>query len=1228
VFRTGSSVGDYKPRRRPSPKPTPPVRVQVPYAPTPTGRRAERAAARPAPTKPHPTVRSVTSLLKPPPARFIKPDLPTVMEEARLGGVAPSPEVQRYYGPKTYARVQKLYLDHLAEHENLKQPQDLINLVVGLSGVGDIADLVGGAAEVGLKEATATAAKDAASSAESKSLTRSLADIAKTGSEKRAAARGAVGRTVAKAEPDAVATARRDALKKLAKASEKLPRPVRVVGKAAGKGVTYPARHPINTALGAQVPSAAISGDPTQFVKALEGHGTFADISHQAAGALGAVAPGGKLAKQIVEEGIDLPASVAPSVFLTGKAGVEAAGGNSAHLKALVKQYEKTGLLPAVLRGDPKAALSALEKRPLYSGLEASGALSVAGRGAGALARGVTQDHIGGLTRPDLKIEGFPKSGAKRTYSRDLIRQAVQRLADKHSADTLRHDTRRGRAKIAKQFKHETVFKAADDEAIRKAHLRANAKALKQISPKKGVFGHIDKASADVVAQAVERIARDPSTFHEDLGHYKQMLEAARHQTDEFGRPLLDKKQLAANQALLDQVNRGIARANPEHVVESADAFIKLQQPILDELVEHHILAPDQAAKASAIPFARVHMGAGYKEGLGVVDRHGRALGLARIQAEMDRHGVRAPGFISHRPPSNADFYRPHFGGASLEKGVRTGESVATGSHLGGAEALKRQLARSQGLLDRAKAWNSDITRWGVEVPGVDTMKDAQRVIDDPERYGFPKGTKLAAVPRHPFGATKGEMMGALEHQDPEVAGDVISKALHESLDQGIQGKVAPDSRVVLFPKAVAETLRDNAQPSGIGLRRLSGLTSAYKRNVLPFSPTFQFQVPLDNWIKTGLAGVNPFHMLVGRAVAKDLSPEERASILHGSRVSEIDALSAHRRAQALYGEDKAHEVAIRSVAKLRAKPGFKQIGDTYSHLSNWLLRFNATVSETLPEYGVLGKLALHDARKTQHSWTKAVANFNKLAQDFAKKQATPDELLRTQEGMVDVLGNWTRMKPSTRKVMLNLVPFGNWIKNAMKFVYVTMPAHHPIQTAILTAASRMTEDERKKLGLDIFASQPVPKWLRGNLPMKGGGLTANVAKYSSFGFAANPFENIAEMVLPLEKGPIEDLSGVNWKGEQLGGSDLSHLGLALGEFATAAVVPGYYTAEGLTSKGLQEFNPLRSYPGSEVRDLRKPTKQITVPATSGSSGGSWSDAFGGSSSSSSGGWSEAFGGG
>jgi hypothetical protein len=1246
-------------------------------ASTVRGARAEQAASQRADQAVHSILSRVNLPSQPADPR-------STLEYARVTGDTPPtgptlPELQETQ-PRLARLTEKEQLANLAEHENLGEPADLTNAILLASGIGEVGTLLRGAGELGAKElageAASAGAKQLAGTAEANSLARALAGIG----GKRAAVRGAISSTAKRAEPTLVRDARQAVGKGAARAAEKVPKPVRVAGKVGARAATYPVKHPISAPLAIQAPAAAVHGDPKEFLKALEGKGTLASI----AGAGSHIAP-------IVGEAAALPAAVLPTAFLTGRAGINAVQGNPEEWDELKKQYLETGLIPALAAGNPGTALKRLGEHPVYSGLEASLLASVLGRGAGITARGLTGDQIGGLERPDLTVRGTPVR-VGRGYSRDLIRQGIQRGFDRAKGNEIGADTFRGRRKL----KEAANRWESGQEAIRKSYGHQDVHALKKALPKK--WGRIDRKSAEVVNLAVERIVRHPETFHEDLPLYKKMLDEAAQAKRPDGKPLLDKAQRANNKALRKQIDVALKGGNPEAVVHSANAFIELQQPILKEMVDLKLIDADQAAKASAVPFARVHLGSthgvppehqpyiaekisaerqlanAYEKAVKEkapaetiaalseahtkavesiaraeekhsqhLDAHGNPLSLDQITAEMQRHGVEAPGFLSHRSPTPGDFYQPNVGGAILPRGVRTGESVATGSQLGGIEALARQLHRGRGLVLRAKAWNKAITDFGLKVRGIDTAADARLVNADPARYGLDPSLEgqLVAVPRFPFGAKKEEIAGALEHQDPSIAGELASNIVHGALDAGIKGELAPDTKVVLFPKKVAEEMRAGVTPAGPGLRGAQAATTLFTRTVLPFSPGWYLGNFFDNYTRTVLAGVNPVHYAIGNKLRKGMSVEHEAELLAGAHYASLGALNPHRSVESLIRGYDPVSKTIREAATWGERHGKGQAVAKFgprllSESSNLLVKMNSFLTEDLPQRAVLGKTALNEFRATQHSWVKALTHQKKLAESFQKGLDDPATMIRFQKALEEVQGNYTRMSPAARKYLRNVSPFWTWFRAAYKFVYATMPAHHPIQTGLLTAGARATKPTREEYGLvkaGEGGEKPLPDYMQSAIPLRGGGAFP-LSSYSSFGYASSPIEAVARLPFSSVQSVVEALRGRDWKGEQLEGGDSNKIATALWSLATA-FIPGtpLFAQEKEGKRSLKPELPSlpHVYDKSYLDYKRQPTQQITVPAGgsgSSSSGPDYGNIFGGGGGSSGVNYGAVFGGG
>jgi hypothetical protein len=1168
----------------------------------------------------------------------------------------------------------------------------------------------------------------------------------------RTALRGAAK----KAEPDFVRTARQAATKR----AEALPTSVKVAGKVGGKAATYPVKHPFTAPLALQAPAALIHGDPKEFLKGFEGKGLEASIANDASHVL-----------PLAGEAVNLPATVLPSLYLTGRAGINAAKGNSEELDNLKKQYLATGLLPALASGNLSEAAKRFGERPIYSGLEASGLASAIGRGAGIAARSLPGDVGSVDNRPLVSIEGTPTKVDRGRLSPDLIRQYFphfgQRSRDRR-VTSIAPDTRQGKHFLKEAINRETV----GNRAVEVMRNREALKALKDILPRKGptlrvrgrTVGKLDRKSADVVGLAVERLFHDPGTFAKDLPAYKRMIEEAAQARDTNGNLVLGPEELKRNKENVKILERA-TKVGPHRVeatVAAANAFIELQKPILAQMVKLKLITHDQALMASAVPYARIHMGATHGEplklyfdlerqhrevrgafkgearaalaghmeshqtaksrlayaesgwvqaerslataraklkdtlanrktekgqarvmkrleqaeairdaakqrvaaaegeirqtggalqtearrlkkvraqklspieaqlkqahahGPRLLDEHGYPLPIEDIHAHMREHGTTNPGFISQREPTPGIHYQPNYGGAILEKGSRTGATALAGTHLFNIEGLAGTLKRSIGLVSRAEAWNHVITHFGTVLRGAETLGEVKKALKNPEAHGLDPRADMVIVPRYPFAAKKPEIEGALEHQDPTAAEDIGAKVVHDALAEALAGKggnldlananLPDDTPVALIPRTQAEQLLAEAAPSPHALKVAQSVTNVFKRAVLPFSPNFYLGNGFDNAMRTVLAGVNPAHLYFGAKAERALTAEDKAKLAQGAFFSSVDVLAPHRTTENVVTGADGVSKAIRTFAEWSRKHGTKQAVVKAApfilrEFTHYMLATNAYVTEVLPQRGVIGKAAIADWRATGHSLATAAGHVQEIADNYAKGVASdPAKLVRAQKDIEQVLGNYSRMSPAARKVISNVIPFWTWTRAAYKFVYLTMPAHHPIETAFLAATARATQLEREDSGLDKQGDRPLPAWAQGGIPLPSGSVL-NLNSVNSFPFASNPIQAFGSAPLAQIRAPFEALLGVQgWKGSTLPGGEGDHL-LAAGEAVLSSVLPGWnlLTEE---DEGKRKFAPHinllpKTYPKSEVEHLREPTQTITVPASGSSSSSS-----------------------
>lgn len=1142
---------------------------------------------------------------------------------ARLGGKEPDPALKVWEPPGVYHAIDQAHLAYIGEHENLGEPEDLTNLIVAATGIGDIANLLRGAGQIGLKELGSTAAKEAASTAASTAEKRSLADVLAAVAGKRAALRGAVKRGAAKAEPEAVAGARKAAAEKAGAAVAKLPAPVR----AAGRAATLPVRRPLTAPFAVQTP-AVVTGKGS-FMDALEGKGTYADIASTVGNAAASVVPG-EAAQNLVRDVFNLPAVALPSVYLPVAGAVEAAQGDPARLDRLWHEYSKTGLIPALARGDAHAALEAIKHHPLFTALEVGGAGAIAGRGAGAFVRGATHGRVGGIERPPVHIQGAEQYGnvnailGREHYSPDLLRQAAQRLYDRRRGP---HATPKQAERVMRRDLPDRY--AFEREQIRRVNRQEIVKAMQAAAPKKGRF-KIDKASADVVSLAVQRIIRSPETFYEDLRGYRGQLEQAAKSGE------LTRSELSANRALVKSIDKAIHSANPEEVVRAANAFIEHHGKLVHNIVDQGLLDPRQAERAALIPFARVHMGASYKKGVGTVDKNGELLTNEAIKAEMERRGVAMPGFLTHQPrtaSARGAWYRAFFPDRqSLSKKVRTGAAAAHGTYDASYRALVEQAARSRSIVDATGGFDGLIRRFGIKPPeGVKDLGTAHDALLNPERYGWdlPPDVNLRPIRTAPFLALKRELVAAARHQDlldPE-----NSQTLHGLAEKTLTEAEQPGGGPVAYvPDALYGRLLEHFHPSNTLEKAVQAVNTGFKGAVLPFSPSFYVGNAADNYLRAALAGIGPSDIFLGRKlmtgktafgrkISEPVDVGPRESIQPGAMYGSVARTQPYRDARQF--QNSSLGGLARAMHAVRETPGPKQAYAAFKASSGVLLELNSRLFERLPQYGAIGKEARRQLQATSGHWHHALMIGDDAFRDLANGLRNTDKQIQYAKAVEQAFGNWGKNGPAARGVLANLVPFWQWARASTRFVLLTLPAHHPIKTGLIAAAAEMTEAERKKFGLDKFADEPLPGFLQGTIP-SGGGVLRNLPKYTSFGVFGDYPEFIGRMFFAQGSSPLNALEGLDWKGDKLTKADGSPADDT--ERAKAAIlaageqfIPGINLLEGALGGELEKFSPLATESGEKLDYLRKLSKsqEITVPVKgsgSSSSGADYGNVFSG----------------
>lgn len=1004
---------------------------------------------------------------------------------------------------------------------------------------------------------------------------------------------------------------------------------------ALGRGATFPLRHPFITGgspLAAQAPLAAIHGDPGEFKKALEGTGVLASILGSAGRGVEKAVPG--VAGHALSDALSLPAQVLPSTYLTAKAGVKALGGEPEELQKLRGSYQHTSALPALLSGNIGAAAERFQQHPLYSILEGLALKSGIGLGAGAIGRRLGVPGTEFQPRPDLVAYG--DVGRQRApYSNDLITRYLQKRADARRPLGPNGEMLLRPGEASRHLRSALDREIFAGEQVRRGNQRQVAHELEAAKP-------ADKAQADVVSHAIQGIARNPDRAVFDLQSYRDELLAQQ--------PHLTASELTANRHQIETIDAALANPNPDAIYNAVRTFVDQQRPITEGLVDRGLLDAQQARKAIAIPYARVHMDAGYglsradltaeaqirqamkQTGLSASERGqllgqlsrvrakmqtlsaaGDPLSLDAIEAHMREAGIDPGGlgFVTQRPaPASgpASFYQPPTERAQLPRARRTGEATSRGTFDPGWEAVVQQAVHGRTILDRVHNFEHLVDRFGLRAPGGQAFKDtaeAKRAAEHPEDFNMqlpdiPGGWRPFRL--SPWLAKKAEVEAAsglghnfaLEADHPTMVENFSADAVKNALEPG-------NGPVVLMPKVVVDRMRQHFQEIYPTEKAAQAITGAFKGAVLPTSPKWAAGNALDNYVVRSFGtGITPADMLTGRRFAhlfdKVLSPEERAraleSIVPGGLYGSYARIQPYRALEQFAGTK--IEWLARAAHGVLTSPGIRTAAELYRRYRDTVFELDSKYVEQLPQYGQLAKSARRQLDMTRRQFRKAIAAQEPAVMDLIRGFRNPEHVDRFAKEVEQVFGNWGKNGPEARRFLTTWAPFWMWGRAAIKFAFVTLPRDHPILTGLIAASEQMTREEREKLGFDFAGKEPLPGFLQGGIPdPSGSGGVVGLSSLTTFGTFSDLPQFLASVPAPQFSSAILAGLGLDWKGDKLvdsngrPASELERVKAAI--LGTAdAYIPFLNVGRAISSHGFPAgLSPFRSYPKSTVDYLR-----------------------------------------
>lgn len=851
-----------------------------------------------------------------------------------------------------------------------------------------------------------------------------------------------------------------------------------------------------------------------------------------------------KVLANTFKDALDIPANIVPGTYQLAKTTIH---NPVAGAKMLAQPYVDFYHHPG----------KQFVNHPLDTALMFSGA----GRGADlALGRAISRatGHVGERAAsvvPDTALQETPR------LSKGLVHGAVQKARDRKKglhAMTTQQIRRRVDERVSAG---EDIRRLDVPEAVHQATnaLRGTRKLQAAVSLR---AQQIIKTKDDAIA------LRDRVQRHIDSGK-------------------LEGKYKAAAEKNVKLLNESIKHWDQEKVDNAAEAYRVLNVAQQGELGKLYGQS-SRLAKARLMPHAVERMGqepgpvfeAGERAG---VDAGKARFSEAEIRANLKAEGMKEPAFVTHALDQSGakNFFVPTEKPAAIAPSGRTGLAVEHGTLPLTRQALIEQNAKTAGLITTAREFARTIGEFSVRkdsgrgaIRTFKTYREAKNAADK-QAYGrLANGevVQMRPVRINPFGAQGEQLERMLERANSADPGDPHIQSLHDAMVHAISG--APDDKAgpwVLMPEAAADQLTQHLQRMrpGTAQRVFNLYGTQFRRTVLALSPKWLTGNVVEAALRSMVGGVTPADLYRGKKAlsrAKELNPElERQAqvrIAGGGHYSLVRRNNVRSEAEHFAGTKLAG--VAQAIGKLRRTPGPKQVANVWNAYTDFVFHSLNGRIETNFQTAMLGK-ALRDSHLMNGSILKLS---NKSIEQAAHGLLNTNEQVRLAREVDRMYGQYSKFSPTIRRAVASYTPFIAWTLNAARFLLHVLPADHPALTALMANVSQATEEWRKTQGLDQFVKGALPPFLQGSIPGKNGS-HLRISRYTPFGIAGSPSENIGQVLLPQVMSAIEASQGKDWKGNDLPteGTPNQEAGrwLAIAQAAIEGSVPAVSIAHNLS---------------------------------------------------------------
>ena len=339
-----------------------------------------------------------------------------------------------------------------------------------------------------------------------------------------------------------------------------------------------------------------------------------------------------------------------------------------------------------------------------------------------------------------------------------------------------------------------------------------------------------------------------------------------------------------------------------------------------------------------------------------------------------------------------------------------------------------------------------------------------------------------------------------------------------------------------------------------IGARVMRVGGKSFRGTVLPASLKWLTGQAFEPLVRAIATGAGPTSWLRERKVYRELGPEAGAAFRQrtsgGGQLGLTGTAREFQQGKSLAAEFPESGVAAK-VSAAAALPGVRHVRQGWRKWSDAVFNgVNGTI-ERHARRTLTGKAIATGPLMERHLLTLS----DKAIQDAARGLFSTENQYALGRELHDMYGKYGKFSPGTRETLLHTTPFAPWYFNAANFMLRVLPRDHPVSSALLADISALEEEWRKQHGLSLRGGERRPGFLLGGAPAGSEGAIVRVGRYTP-ALPADPAQAVADLFFPQFAAPVENLKGLDWKGQRLPGGVVRHIGEAA-KSAAEAHVPG-----------------------------------------------------------------------